>query len=44
LWIEGERGKLQLVAAGQPLAYWRDWSSDVCSSDLCGHQRELPDI
>src|SRR3712207_8074067 len=20
--------------------YWRDWSSDVCSSDLCAHQEE----
>src|SRR5438445_9414654 len=20
--------------------YWRDWSSDVCSSDLDGHQRQ----
>src|SRR3712207_8800049 len=21
--------------------YWRDWSSDVCSSDLLGHERGL---
>src|SRR5947209_16176039 len=22
--------------------YWRDWSSDVCSSDLIRHRRESP--
>ena len=29
LWIEGERGKLQLVAAGQPLAYSEDLATAV---------------
>ncbi len=29
LWIEGERGKLQLVAAGQPLAYSEDLATAI---------------
>src|SRR5438445_8831478 len=24
--------------------YWRDWSSDVCSSDLCGTCRRRPHV
>src|SRR3712207_8413634 len=24
--------------------YWRDWSSDVCSSDLSGRVPELPEV
>jgi len=29
LWIEGERGKLQLVAAGQPLAYSEELATAI---------------
>src|SRR5947209_5720854 len=26
---------------GKEWRYWRDWSSDVCSSDLCGRVRPV---